>query len=144
MKTFKEFLNEQEDDPFQAFLKMRQAVGWTGMKDAPKGTATPPPASTPNAPIATRSGTRSGSEGRLSNEVQAGHKLGGKVSTSVIARLTQTNPEDARSFIAPDRMKAGQAYPFIQQRQGGKDVPGMIMYNQMFPLFKLLELLGLN
>lgn len=141
MTTFKEFLNEQEEDPYQAFLKMRQQAGWNGMKEMPKSNVAP----TPDAPVApTRTGTRNPLEIKLSNEVQTGHKMGGVVSKAVISRMTTNNPEDVRSFVSPDMLRAGQSYPFIQRRQGGKDVPGVFVYNQMFPLYKLLELLNLH
>jgi hypothetical protein len=142
MTTFKEFINEQ-DDAYQAFLKMRQQAGWSGtIQNRPRGTA---PAVVDNpAPTPTRAGTRNPAEVKLSHEVQTAHKIGGRVSPQVIKRLTSNNPEDARSFVAPDRLKAGQAYPFIQHRQAGQDVPGVILYNQMFPLYKLLELLNLH
>lgn len=138
MTTFREFINEQDEDPYQAFLKMRQGLGWGDMNQAPKGTAT----AVADTPPPTRS-TRNPLEVKLSNEVQAGHKMGGAVSRAVIARMTANNPEALRSFVSPDRLKAGQAYPFIQQRQAGRDVGG-IVYNPMFPLHSLLRLLNLH
>jgi hypothetical protein len=139
MTTFREFINEQDEDPYQEFLKMRQGLGWGDLKQAPRGTA----AAVEETPPPTRAGTRNPLEVKLSNEVQTGHKMGGVVSRAVIARMTANNPEALRSFIAPDRLKAGQAYPFIQQRQAGRDVGG-IVYNQMFPLHSLLRLLNLH
>lgn len=141
MTTFKEFLSEQED-PYQAFLQMRQQAGWGGMKEMPKSNVAPVSQDAAVAP--TRTGTRNPLEIKLSNEVQTAHKMGGVVSRAVLSRLASSNPEDVRSFVSPDMLKAGQAYPFIQKRSAGKDVPGVYVYNQMFPLYKLLELLNLH
>jgi hypothetical protein len=141
MITFKEFIKEQDENPYQTFLKMRHGLGWGDLKQAPKGTATA--VADAETTLPTRTMTRNPLEIKLSNEVQAGHKMGSIVPRSVIARMTANNPEDIRSFIAPDRLKAGQIYPFIQQRQAGRDVGG-IVYNQMFPLHSLLRLLNLH